>query len=68
MIFKIPISSVQKYFMNKCDIPVCVFFNLIALLMQFARKQTQLEVKQYKIYYNELTLSLVSLNGLIAYK
>lgn len=36
--------------------------------MQFARKQTQLEVKQYKIYYNELTLSLVSLNGLIAYK
>lgn len=46
---------------------MCVF-NLIALLKQFARKQTQQEVKQYKICYNELTLSLVSLNGLIAYK
>lgn len=69
VIFKVPISSVQKYFMNKCDIlvSVCVF-NLIALLKQFARKQTQPEVKQYKICYNELTLSLVSLNGLIAYK
>lgn len=69
VIFKVPISSVQKYFMNKCDIlvSVCVF-NLIALLKQFARKQTQPELKQYKICYNELTLSLVSLNGLIAYK
>ena len=46
---------------------VCVF-NLIAPLKQFTRKQTQPEVKQYNICYNKLTLSLVSLNGLIAYK
>lgn len=36
--------------------------------MQFAIKQIHPEVKQYKVCYNELILSLVSPNAIIVYK